>query len=71
MSINVKCFKCRKNIAHETEEYYVFVSKTNIDNEPFCVTCYQQDIDQIKELLDPFITKLYVKNFIAMNKNNK
>ena len=61
MSINVKCFKCRKDIESETEEYYVFVSKTNIDNEPFCLKCYEQDIDQVKELLDPFMPNYIIK----------
>ena len=64
-------FQMSKDIESETEEYYVFVSKTNIDNEPFCLKCYEQDIDQVKELLYSFVPTLYLKNFVAMNKNNK
>ena len=68
MSINTKCFRCSKNIDSDTEEYYVFIGKTSTDNAPFCIKCYEQDIEQIKEL-DPFITPLYEKNFIRMNKD--
>ena len=69
MSINTRCFKCSKYIDSETEEYFVFISKTKTDNEPYCSKCYEQDIQEMKEL-DPFITPLYSKNFIAMNKDN-
>lgn len=69
MSINTKCFKCSKYIDSETEEYYVFVNKTKIENEPYCIKCHEQDIQEMKEL-DPFITPLYSKNFIRMNKDD-
>lgn len=68
LSVNQKCFKCRKDIdAENGEEYYVFLNKNRTDNEPFCVLCYLQDIEDMKEL-DPFITPLYQKNFVRMNK---
>jgi hypothetical protein len=61
------CFKCRKNIDDEQEEYYVFLNKDRTEgNEPYCIKCYQQDIEDMKEL-DPFITPLYAKNFVRMN----
>jgi hypothetical protein len=63
---NVHCYKCRKDIDALSEEYYVFLAKTCIDNEPYCCKCYEQDIEEMKEL-DPFITPLYQKNFIKMN----
>ena len=69
MSINTRCFICRKNIDSDNgEEYYVFIGRTNTDSEPFCIKCYEQDIENMKEL-DPFITPLYSKNFIRMNKD--
>ena len=70
LSINQRCFKCRKDIDSEIEEYYVFINKNRTDNEPFCPKCYEQDIEDMKEL-DPFITPLYQKNFIRMNKDNE
>ncbi len=68
--ITTLCFMCRKDINTESgEEYYVFVNKNSTTgNEPFCVKCYQQDIENMKEL-DPFITPLYQKNFVRMNKD--
>lgn len=70
VSINTRCFKCRKYIDSDIEEYYVFVSRTKVENEPYCSKCYEQDIQDMKEL-DPFITPLYAKNFIRMNKDDK
>jgi hypothetical protein len=69
VSINTYCFKCRKYIDSNTEEYYVFIGRTNTDNEAFCLVCYQQDIEEMKEL-DPFVFPIYSKNFIKMNKDD-
>lgn len=69
MSINTRCFKCRKDIDSDIEEYYVFVSRTKVDNEPYCIKCYQQDMEDAKEL-DPFVFPIYSKNFIRMNKDD-
>jgi hypothetical protein len=41
-----------------------------MDNEPYCIKCHEQDIQDMKEL-DPFITPLYAKNFIRMNKDDE
>jgi len=68
VSINIRCFKCRKDIDSDKEEYYVYISRTHTDSEPYCIKCYAQDIEDMKEL-DPFITPLYIRNFIRMNKD--
>lgn len=62
-----KCFKCRDYIDIEHSVYYVFIGKTPKGNEPYCVKCYLQDISDMKEL-DPFLSPIYAKNFIRMNK---
>lgn len=67
MSINTKCFKCEKYIDSDNEQYYVFISRTKTANEPYCIKCHEQDIEEMKEL-DPFVTPLYQKNFVLMNK---
>lgn len=63
---NIHCYICSKDIDALNEEYYVFLSRTIIENEPYCIKCYERDIEDMKEL-DPFITPLYAKNFIKMN----
>jgi hypothetical protein len=62
-----QCFKCRKEIDTETQIYYVFISRDKEGNEPYCVSCYLQDIADMKKL-DPFLSPIYSKNFIRMNK---
>lgn len=61
---NIHCFICQKDIDFDNEEYYVFLD--SLDNNSYCIKCYEQDIENMKEL-DPFITPLYQKNFIKMN----
>lgn len=68
VTIHTFCFGCGKYIDSETEEYYVFIGKTSTDNAPYCTKCHEQDIENIKEL-DPFITPLYQRNYIRMNKD--
>ena len=63
---NIHCLICKKDIDFDNEEYYVFITKTHTANEPYCTKCYEQDIENMKEL-DPFITPLYSANFIRMN----
>lgn len=62
------CFKCGKIINTDNQIYYVYIGKSSTEgNEPFCTYCYLQDIKDMSEL-DPFLTPLYAKNFIRMNK---
>lgn len=62
-----KCFKCRDYIDIEHSVYYVFIGKTSTENAEYCVKCYLQDVQE-KTKLDPFLSPLYSKNFIRMNK---
>lgn len=65
-STNTKpCFKCRKIIDIDTQIFYLFLGKTSTENAIYCVDCYLQDIKKMTQL-DPFVTKLYSKNFIRM-----
>lgn len=61
------CFKCRTEINLDNQVYYVFIGKTTTENAEYCVSCYLQDIKDAKDL-DPFLSDIYSKNFIRMNK---
>lgn len=61
------CFKCRKSIDVDNQVFYVFIGKTSTENMKYCTDCYLQDIKDMNEL-DPFLTPIYSKNFIRMNK---
>lgn len=61
------CFKCRCQINVENQIYYVFIGKTNTQNELFCTNCYLQDVKDMTEL-DPSLSHIYAHNFIRMNK---
>lgn len=61
------CFKCRKEIHPDNDEFYVFLD--SLDNNSYCIKCHEQDIEDMKEL-DPFITPFYDRNFIRMNKDD-
>ena len=62
-----KCFECRNEIDTENFIYYVFIGKSKEGNEPFCISCYREDVADMNEL-DPSLTPIYVKNFIRINK---
>jgi hypothetical protein len=65
--VNIRCFKCNKDIDTDNQVYYVFLNKDNTDNAAYCTDCYLQDIADMKKL-DPFLIAIYSKNFIRMNK---
>ena len=59
------CSVCRKVIDTNNQVYYVFLDRT--DNIPFCVECYLENVKEMRKR-DPFITPIYQKNFVRMNK---
>jgi hypothetical protein len=64
----IKCCICAKEIDRDNQIYYVFIGRSKtISNEAFCVECYLADVRE-KMKLDPFLSPLYQKNFIRMNK---
>lgn len=68
MMVITHCFKCRKDINTDNQIYYVYIGKSSTEgNVEYCIDCYLQDVKDMSEL-DPFLTPIYARNFIRMNK---